>query len=102
MLPSPSLGPPLLSASWSPPLFCGMGFAVWAGAVAGGAAGVVTAAWLGGALWCWDEMPGGGDAGTAEPHAVSAWHSPPNALTPLPVSVPRAVAFAKAFRRGPS
>jgi hypothetical protein len=24
MLPSPSLGPPLLSASWSPPLFCGM------------------------------------------------------------------------------
>jgi hypothetical protein len=24
MFPSPSLGPPLLSASWSPPLFCGM------------------------------------------------------------------------------
>src|SRR5512144_2781305 len=24
MLPSPSLGPPLLSASWSPPLCCGM------------------------------------------------------------------------------
>src|SRR5436190_10584476 len=24
MLPSPSLGPPLLSASWSPPLFWGM------------------------------------------------------------------------------
>ena len=24
MLPSPSLGPPLLSPSWSPPLFCGM------------------------------------------------------------------------------
>src|SRR3954447_13279005 len=24
MLPSPSLGPPLLSASWSPPLFCGI------------------------------------------------------------------------------
>jgi hypothetical protein len=23
-LPSPSLGPPLLSASWSPPLFCGI------------------------------------------------------------------------------
>src|SRR5215469_4350911 len=30
MLPSPSLGPPLLSASWSPPLCCGMGFAVCA------------------------------------------------------------------------
>src|SRR6266700_1552370 len=24
MLPSPSLGPPLLSPSWSPPLFCGI------------------------------------------------------------------------------
>jgi hypothetical protein len=24
MLPSPSLGPPLLSASWSPPPFCGI------------------------------------------------------------------------------
>jgi hypothetical protein len=24
MFPSPSLGPPLLSPSWSPPLFCGM------------------------------------------------------------------------------
>src|SRR6478672_11198177 len=24
MLPSPSLGPPLLSESWSPPLFCGI------------------------------------------------------------------------------
>jgi hypothetical protein len=24
MFPSPSLGPPLLSESWSPPLFCGM------------------------------------------------------------------------------
>jgi len=66
-----------------------MGFAGWAGAVAGGAAGVVTAAWLGGAPWCWDELPDGVDAGAAEPDAVSACHSPPNALTPLPVSVPR-------------
>src|SRR5882724_10525951 len=71
MLPSPSLGPPLLSASWSPPLSCGMGFAVWAGAVAGGAAGVVTAAWLGGASWCRDELPDGVGAGAAEPEAVS-------------------------------
>ena len=56
MLPSPSLGPPLLSASWSPPLPCGMGLAGWvgamvggggAGAVAGGAGGVVTAACAG-------------------------------------------------------
>src|SRR5215472_4057331 len=43
MLPSPSLGPPLLSGSWSPPLCCGMGFAVCAGAagcvVAGGGLG---------------------------------------------------------------
>jgi hypothetical protein len=44
MLPSPSLGPPLLSASWSPPLPCGMGFEGDAGAVglvAGGAGAVV-------------------------------------------------------------
>src|SRR5580698_1399936 len=41
MLPSPSLGPPLLSESWSPPSPCWMGF--------GGGAGVVAA--------------GGGDAG---------------------------------------
>jgi hypothetical protein len=52
-------GAAVVVASWSPPLPCGMGFAVWAGAVAGGAAGVVTAAWLGGALWCWDELPDG-------------------------------------------
>jgi hypothetical protein len=39
MLPSPSLGPPLLSPSWSPPLPCGIGLAVWE--VAGGAGGVV-------------------------------------------------------------
>jgi hypothetical protein len=67
MLPSPSLGPPLLSASWSPPLFCGMGFAVWAGAVDGGGGGVVDgggggvvdgggggvvdAAWVAGEVW---------------------------------------------------
>jgi len=35
--PSPSLGPPLLSPSWSPPLFCGMEQTVVGGAVAGGA-----------------------------------------------------------------
>src|SRR6516162_4268585 len=36
MLPSPSLGPPLLSASWSPPLPCGIGFG---GCVVGGGGG---------------------------------------------------------------
>src|SRR6476646_9729674 len=102
MLPSPSLGPPLLSASWSPPLSCGMGFAVWAGAMAGGAAGVVTAAWLGGALWCRDELPDGVGAGTGEPDAVSACHSPPNALRPLPVSVPGPVSLTKVYRGCPS
>ena len=50
MLPSPSLGPPLLSASWSPPLPCGIGLAVGAGEVAGGAGGGVAAAG-GGAGW---------------------------------------------------
>src|SRR5205807_1436374 len=49
--PSPSLGPPLLSASWSPPLPCGTGLAVWAGAVAGGAGGVVAAACTGREWW---------------------------------------------------
>src|SRR5215469_6549155 len=40
MLPSPSLGPPLLSASWSPPLPCGIGFDGGAGGcVVGGAGG---------------------------------------------------------------
>src|SRR5215467_8739621 len=53
MLPSPSLGPPLLSASWSPPLPCGMGLAGWAGAVAGGAAGVLAARCTGRAWWWW-------------------------------------------------
>src|SRR6516164_5238270 len=55
MLPSPSLGPPLLSASWSPPLPCGMGLAVWAGAVTDGAAGAdggaVTVAGADGDWW---------------------------------------------------
>src|SRR6185312_7642205 len=101
MLPSPSLGPPLLSPSWSPPLPCWMGFAGWAGAVAGGAAGVVTAAWLGGALWCRDELPDGVGAGAAEPDAVSACHSPPNALTPLPVSVPGPVSLANEYTAKP-
>src|SRR5690242_8000558 len=102
MVPSPSLGPPLLSASWSPPLPCGMGSAVWAGAVAGGAAGVVTAAWLGGAVWCRAELPDGAGAGAGEPDAVSACHTPPNALTPLPVSVPGPVSLTKVYRGCPS
>src|SRR4051794_16996718 len=41
MPPSPSLGPPLLSESWSPPLFCGMpllgGFGAGCGAAGAGA-----------------------------------------------------------------
>jgi hypothetical protein len=82
MLPSPSLGPPLLSASWSPPLPCGMGLPVWAGAVAGGAGGVL-AGGAGGAAcagveWAWlCAAPAGfGAAGCVawpadEPHAAS-------------------------------
>ena len=45
MLPSPSLGPPLLSASLSPPLFCGIPLDPedWLGAALGDAAGVLAA-----------------------------------------------------------
>jgi hypothetical protein len=48
MLPSPSLGPPLLSASWSPPLPCGIGLG---GCAAGGLDGGAAAGWLDGAGW---------------------------------------------------
>src|SRR5260370_21477604 len=59
MLPSPSLGPPLLAGSWSRPLPCGMGSAGVEGAggagagavVAGGDAGVVTEACAGAEWW---------------------------------------------------
>jgi hypothetical protein len=47
MFPSPSVGPPLLSASWSPPLFCGIalfGGGAGAGVVVGGGALVVVGA----------------------------------------------------------
>src|SRR6516162_876865 len=71
MLPSPSLGPPLLSASWSPPLPCGMGLAVWAGAVTDGAAGAdggaVTVAGTGGD---WSLCAGAVGCGPAECAAV--------------------------------
>src|SRR4029077_10729771 len=59
-------------------------------------------AWLGGALGCRDELPGGVGACAAEPDAVSACHSPPNALTPLPVSVPGPVSLTKVYRGCPS
>src|SRR4051795_7726477 len=52
--PSPSLGPPLLSASWSPPLFWGIPLAdgLGAGVVAGLGAGVVAGLGAGvGAGW---------------------------------------------------
>ena len=39
--PSPSSGPPLLSASWSPPLFCGIVHIVVEGAVVVGGGGCV-------------------------------------------------------------
>lgn len=52
--PSPSLGPPLLSASWSPPLFCGIVHIVVGGAVVGGGGGWVVAGRgdvVAGAVW---------------------------------------------------
>src|ERR1700733_979751 len=68
MLPSPSLGPPLLSASWSPPLPCGIalddggggggGGALLVGGAAGGAGGCVL-----GAGWVFG-VAAGLDAGT--------------------------------------
>lgn len=39
MLPSPSLGPPLLSASWSPPLPCGIELVGDGGGGGGGGGG---------------------------------------------------------------
>jgi hypothetical protein len=51
MLPSPSLGPPLLSVSWSPPLFWGMldGACGGAAVVVVGGGGEVEV-WRGGAV----------------------------------------------------
>jgi hypothetical protein len=69
MLPSPSLGPPLLSASWSPPLPCGMPFLMIGGAVVGGgsvivvggvvAGGVVAGGVVGGGCGTVDVVGGG-------------------------------------------
>jgi hypothetical protein len=50
MLPSPSLGPPLLSPSWSPPLFCGIGF----GGGGGGGGAAVLRFGFGCGLWVID------------------------------------------------
>jgi hypothetical protein len=51
MLPSPSLGPPLLSASWSPPFPCGIGFGGGGGGwVAGGGGGWVAGGGGGGGV----------------------------------------------------
>ena len=65
--PSPSLGPPLLSASWSPPLFCGIVHVVVAGAVVGGAGGWVVASGgdvVDGAEWVVGGAEGAVAAGT--------------------------------------
>jgi len=65
MLPSPSLGPPLLSLSWSPPLPCGIPPPAGIGAgcavvvvVGGGGAWVV----VGGGGGAWVVVGGGGGA----------------------------------------
>ncbi|MBV9473073.1 MAG: hypothetical protein JO206_08890 [Solirubrobacterales bacterium] len=53
MFPSPSLGPPLLSESWSPPLFCGIPPLGWGGGggelvvVFGGGGAAALTGWLG-------------------------------------------------------
>lgn len=84
MLPSPSLGPPLLSASWSPPPPCGippllpaedfgelLGVAEGAGAEllcdAEGAGAELLAGWL---CEAWD----------APPHAVTSAMTAPNMI----------------------
>src|SRR6516162_1105946 len=91
MLPSPSLGPPLLSGSWSPPLPCGIGFA--AGAVtdgAGEAGGVVAVACAGRALW-WCVA-----AGTGAAECAVAVGLAPEPYSPAPVPHPAASAATSA------
>src|SRR4051812_29701734 len=95
MPPSPSSGPPLLSESWSPPLFCGMPLDFGAAAAGfGGAAGLDGAAGLGGAAGSAGAAGLDGAAGFvgavrfgAPPEACfpageTANQLPPNALTP--------------------
>src|ERR1700749_988854 len=108
MLPSPSLGPPLLSESPSPPLFCGMPlFAGGAGFATGGAGlGVGFGAGGGtgfGAGWgfavgaaacaagCDDDEPLPCAAGWLEiwlPAGETANQAAPNAVTPWPLTSP--------------
>jgi len=87
MFPSPSLGPPLLSLSWSPPLFCGI-----PDAGEPDDEDVLVAVVL-------ELLAGAGDAALVElldepppqPAAASAMTismSPPNRLIDLDVSVP--------------
>ena len=91
MSPSPSLGPPLLSESWSPPLFWGMPLFGGAGLATGGAGfGRLWAGWgfaAGGAGGCgrmlrraaagrgWLEIwfPAGDTANQAAPNAIRPW-----------------------------
>jgi hypothetical protein len=68
MLPSPSLGPPLLSASWSPPLFCGIELAVdFVGVEVGR---------FDGADWCVGCEAGFGEEPDEHPMAANAENSP--------------------------
>jgi hypothetical protein len=71
MSPSPSLGPPLLSPSWSPPLSCGIPLLLAGGVVTvcvvGGGGGGVVAVWVmgggGGVVTTCVVVAGGGGGG---------------------------------------
>src|SRR5215470_8661319 len=90
MLPSPSLGPPLLSGSWSPPLPCGIGFVVAAGAVTDGA-GAAGVACAGRAWWWWCVAAGVGAAECAVAAGLA-----PLPYSPAPVPHPAASAAISA------
>ena len=91
-MPSPSLGPPLLSASWSPPLSCGMPLLVvggGGGVVVGGGGGVV----VGGGVVGGGVVAGGGGGGDVgaeiwSPAGREGEPWPPKAFTPSPLVSP--------------
>src|SRR5437764_4846927 len=98
MAPSPSLGPPLLSESWSPPLFCGMplldGGAGFGAGFAGAGFGAVGAGAGFGAAGC-DAEPPDFLAETCLPAGEIANQRPPKAFSPSPFVSPAFLSITK-------